>query len=582
MVKSVMEQALTLWGSPGVQELLSPVRTLSSISAMFWMLARLADGVMAALKRLLPEGVSILLSILYFIALSVVYAAMMFYPAFEGQWHPSLIWREVFGLFFMYIMLCVTFTDLSTRRLKPLAEPGFFFGVSTYLFLVMVPALVRQPVLAELHRVLQLFAAGGWGNVMTVLTILVLVWSLIFRAVFGIAFSLGPLLYSLRSIKAPFIRHGSQARSAGGDVSLGHSWLVLSLLIGGACFAAYCWPQIRAAGAAAVPAIRSRARSPEAASAAARLWRVLPAVSFTTVNSLPRRGPVAVLSRPVFRRLLSAADEEDRWLAAAALDRVDPDFRISQAGLFRSTAAASAPCVWKGQAFRVLMRPLPGDDPAKTRTYWILDDHGVHFSGLGPGEFQPVAGSAGCAVAVFGSAGGTVLLPFTEAPQAPGAAPHLWLAAYDPVRRKVLAATRAGENASGNFELSAMAEDVGWADAPVSTGPVGCSRACGKVLGSPVLSLATRPLVEYRSASVEDGDIRIMPRSGLTFARSGLGRIYLTLPIFELTFQFDPVAGFLNRWYRLARLSDGRQCVSVALAPKLPGLERDDNWDCDR
>ena len=583
----ISAQALALWGSPRFQELFLSVRILSSISAMFWMLARLAAVFMAALKRLLPGGVSALLGLVYGSFLSVVYATMMFYTAFQGQWHPSLVWREAVGFGFMFVILGVTFAGRSAKRLMPLGTLGILIGVGAYLFLA--PALARQPALAEFHRVLELFAAGGWGNVMTAFTVLLVAWSLLSWTVSEVAFSLSPLLYRLHLVKVPRIRFskrgGGDERpdwNSGAAASLGRSWFMLSLLVAAACLAAYWWPKLRAAGAAAAPAIQSRAQSPEAAAAAAKLRRVLPAVSFAAVRALPREGSMAELARPVFRNLLSAPAAADRWLAAAALDRLDPDFSIAPAELFGSTAAAVLPCSWKGQAFQVLMAPLPGDDPAKTRTYWISDDRGVHFSGVGPGEFREVAGSSGCALAAFGSAGGPVLLAFTEAAQAPGAAPHLWLAAYSPERREVLSAARVGENASGDFALSATKGGVAWADAPASTAAAACSRDCGKVLGSPVLSLTTEPLVEYRSASVEDGAVRVVPRSGRTFAYSGLRRNYASLQVFETAFQFDPAVGFLNRWYRLARLADGRRCVSVALDPALPGREQDEAWACDR
>jgi len=364
--------------------------------------------------------------------------------------------------------------------------------------------------------------------------------------------------------------------------SLGRSWFMLSLLAGLAGLAAYWWPMLRAAGAAAAPAIQSRAQSPEAAAAAARLRRVLPAVSFTAVNAMPRSGAMAELARPVFRGLLSAPSKADRWLAAAALDRLDPAFRISTTELFGSTAAAVLPCAWKGRNFEVLLQPLPGDDQAKTRTYWISDERGVHFTGVGPGEFREVAGSGACAVAAFGSVDDSVLLAFTEAAQAPGAAPHLWLAAYDPGQREVIGAARAGENASGDFALTAAEDGVVWADAPASTAAAACSGGCGRVQGSEAVSLTTQPLVEYRGARVAGGAVKIIPNSARTFAHSGLNRNYGSLALFELVFQFDPVAGFLNRWYRLAELADGRHCVSASLDPALPGLEAKEDWACDR
>jgi hypothetical protein len=591
MLDLLLAQAIVLWGSPQFQELWFPVRILSSVSAMFWMLARLADMFMAVLRRLLPGELSALLNIVYDMLLSAGYAAMMFCTAFQGQWHPSLLLREAVGFVFMYIMLGVAFTDSSTGQLKPSAAPGFFLGVSAYLLLGVVPALARRPALLEFHRVLELFAAGGWGNVMTLLTVTLILWSLLSWAVYEVAFSLSPLLYRLRIIKAPFVHftdpvqdddESPVVRRNAVVASLRHSWFLLSLLAAGACLGAYWWPKLRGFGADVIPAIRSQAQSPETAAAALKLLRVLPAVSFTAVSSLPRQSRIAELARPVFRDLLSAPAAADRWLAVAALDRIDPGFSISPAELFRSTAAASLPCSWKGRTFQVLMLPLPGDDPVKARTYWISDDRGVHFSGVGPGEFREAAGAGDCALAAFGSTDGSLLMAFTETPQTPGDAPHLWLTAYSPERREVITAARVGENAAGNFALSAAKDGVSWADAPAGTAPAACSRDCGTVLGSPVLSLTMEYLTEYRSAGLAGGTIRIMSSSDRTFAYSGLNRNYKSLSDFELAFRFDPVAGFLNRWYRLARLADGRQCVSAALDPALPGLEQNDAWACGR
>ncbi|MDD5627665.1 MAG: hypothetical protein PHU21_01280 [Elusimicrobia bacterium] len=589
MTGTVLAKALALWYSPAFQELLRPVRTLSAISAMFWMLARLAALFMAGLKTLLPEELGVLLAIVWNIVLSVAYAAMMFYTALQGNWHPSLPAREACGFVFMYVMLGVTFTDRATGRLQPVARPGFFIGISAYLFLALAPSVARLPVFAESHRVLELFAAGGWGNVMTALTAALMLWSLLAWTVSEVAYSLSPLLFRLKLIKAPLIRFrdlpadgedGAPARRIGAVPSMRRSVLMLALLAAGAGAALRWWPQLRAGARAAAPAIQSRAQSPQAAEAAARLKRVLPAVSFTAVRSLPRQGPVAELARPAFRKLLAAPAQADRWLAAAALDRVDPSFRISPQELFRSTAAASWDCAWQGRAFQVLMQPLPGDEPAKTRTYWVLDERGLHFTGVGPGELSEVAGSSACAVAAFGSADGALLLAFTEAPAEPGAAPRLWLTAYSPTRREVLAAARLGENASGDFALAEAAGGVVWADAPASTAAAACRGDCGEVLGGRALSSAVEPLVEYRRSAAAGGAIRTAASLEQTFAHSGLDRHFASLAAFARAFRFDPEAGFLNRWYRRARLVDGRDCVSVALDPSWPGWEAKDAWTC--
>ena len=589
-MESNLAQVLAVWNSPELQSLVVPLRILSSISAMFWMLARLANLVMVLLKKMLFDEVSALLSVVYAIALSVVYAAMMFYTAMQGQWHPSLLWREACGFGFMYVMLGVTFTDLSTRRLKPHTLPAFFLGVCAYLFFVRAPGVARHPGLVEFHRVLELFAAGGWGNVMTALTVLVTIGSLIAMVASGLAFGLSPLLYRLRIIKQlpvhfDFSRPGEEGgmgRSYAVAPSLARSWFLLTLLLGGAGMMFYWWPKVRAAGEAAAPAIQSRAQSPEAAAAAAKLRRVLPAVSFSAVSALPRRGTMADFAAPVFRGLLSAPGEADRWLAAAALDRLDPDFRISREELFRSTAPAVLPCAWKGRSFDILLQSLPGYAPEKTRTYWIADGRGVHFTGVGPGEMWEVPGSSACVAAAFGSGNGSVLLAFIEASSGPGAAPQLWLSAYDPKRREVIGAVRAGGNAGGDFSLSAAGAGLVFADAPVSSAAAACNGGCGVVMGVQVQSVATEPLAEYRGAMVDAGAIKILPLSDLTFEHSGLEGNYRSLGAFEAAFRFDPAAGFLNRWYRMARLADGRKCVSVALDPALPGVEEAAAWACDR
>jgi hypothetical protein len=585
----LLAKALALWSSPQLQALLRPLLVLSSISAMFWMLARLAGVFMFLLKSLLPEEVSALLSILYSMVLAAAYATMMLYTALLGQWHPSLLWREACGFVFMYVMLGVTFTDRSTKRLHPYAKPAFSIGMGVYLFLAVVPALVRRPALIESHRVLELFAAGGWGLVMTALTVALMIWSFLSWGVGEIAFSLSPLLYKLGLIKAPLIRFsaapaqdddGTPARRIGMIPSLRRALVMLLILLGGAWAVLYWWPRLRAGAAAVAPALQSRAQSPEAAAAAAKLKRVLPEVSFTAVRTLARRGPMAELARPVFRSLLNAPSEADRLLAAAALDRMDPSFRISPRELFRSTATPALECSWAGQGFQVLLRSLPGDDPVKTRTYWISDERGVHFTGAGPGELQPVAGSSACAVAAYASAGGALLLAFTEAVSEPAASTHLWLAAYDPGRREVLDAARVGENGTGSFALAPAADGVSWADAPASTGAAACRSDCGKALGSRIESASTEPLVEYRSAAVQDGALKTDPEPEMTFARSGLRRFFASRRDFEHAFRFDPGVGFLNRWYRLARLADGRECLSVALDPTIPGWEDSGAWVC--
>ncbi len=580
-MEQYFQQALLIWSSPGFQELLVPFRTLSSISAMFWMLARLADLAMAVLKRLLFEEVWSLLHAGYAIALAAAYAAMMFYTSLHGQWHPSLLWREVCGFGFMYVMLGVTFTDLKTRKLKPHAPLAFVLGVAGFLALSRAPGLARHPGLAEFHRVLELFAAGGWGYVMTGLTVLVTLGSLLVLAVSEAAFGLSPLLYRLKIIKTPPVRFDFSGAGRGVRPGLARSWFILTLLAGLGTAGFYLWPRLRAAGEAAVPAIQSRAQSPEAAEAAAKLQRVLPAVSFTAVSALPREGTVAELSLPVFRGLLAAPREADRWLAAAALDRLDPFFSVKRGKLFSAAPAAELACDWQGRSFRVLLQPLPGDEQGKARTFWLEDGRGVHFSGVGPGEFDVVAGSTACAVAAFGSKDGSVLLAFTEAGAGPGAAPQLWLSAYHPERREVIAAARAAANFSGDFALAAAAPGAVFADAPAAPG-VACSAKCGKVLGVGALRIAVEPLVEYRGAMADGGAIKVLPLSELTYEKSGLVKNYKSLERFETVFRFDPAAGFLNRWYRLAELADGRRCASAALDPALPGLEESAAWACDR
>ena len=581
VLETLLAKALDFWISQKLQELLRPFLVLSSISAMFWMLAHLASFFVFILKRLLPEEVSALLSILYSMVLAAAYATMMLYTALLGQWHPSLLWREACGFVFMYVMLGVTFTDRRTKNLYPYASPAFFLGLGVYLFLAVVPALVRLPALIEFHRVLELFAAGGWGLVMAAFTVALMIWSLVSRIAYEIAFGLSPLLYKLGLIRAPMIRFSADgARRTGVIPSLRRALLMLILLLGGTWAALNWWDNLLAGAAKVGPAIQNRAQSPEAAAAAAKLKRVLPEVSFTAVRTLARQGPLAELARPVFRNLLAAPSEADRLLAAAALDRMDPSFRISPRELFRSTATAALECSWSGAAFQVLARSLPGDDPAKTRTYWVADERGVHYAGVGPGDIQPVAGSSSCAVAAYASAGGSVLLAFTEAVPEPAVSTHLWLAAYRPGRQEVVDAGRVGENRTGDFGLSATAEGVSWADAPASTGAAACRADCGKVLGVPALSLATEPLAEYRSAAFRGGALKTAPEPGLTFMRSGLRRYYDSLPAFKRAFRFDPGVGFLNRWYRLARLADGRECLSVSLDPTLPGWEDSGAWVC--
>lgn len=581
-MESLQSQLFALWASPEFQAALAPVRTLSSVSAMFWMLARLADLLLAGLKKLIFDEVGALLTFLYASALAAGYAAMMFYTALQGGWHPSLLWREICGFGFMYVMLGVTFTDSRTGRLKPYTPAAFVVGVCAYLFLARAPSFARLPQLAEFHRVLELFAAGGWGNVMTALTVVVTAWSLLRRAASEISFGLSPLLYRLKIIKALPVRFDFSEGGRGAAPSLARSWFILTLLAGGAAVTFYWWPKLRAAGEAAAPALQSRAQSPEAAAAAAKLRRVLPAVSFTTVSAMPRQGVMADFAVPVFRGLLEAPGEADRWLAAAALDRLDPAFRIRPEQLFRSTAPAALPCAWNGRAFDLIAAALPGDDPAKTRTYWLSDGRGVHFSGVGPGELAEVGGSTACAAAVFSTASGALLLAFTEASAGPGDPRHLWLAAYDPQRREALGAARAAASHSGEFNLSAAASGPVFADAPALPGKESCVNGCGRVQGSAARSIAVEQLAEYRGALVEKGTIRVLPLAELTYERSGLGRQYGSQARFEAAFRFDAAAGFLNRWYRRAVLEDGRVCVSAALDPALPGLEESAAWACDR
>jgi hypothetical protein len=580
----LLSQILDLWIAHKLSELLRPFLVLSSISAMFWMLAHLASFCVFILKTLLPEEVSTLLSILYSMVLAVVYAAMMFHTALLGQWHPSLLLREASGFVFMYVMLGVTFTDRSTKRLYPYAKPAFFMGMGAYLFLAVVPALVRRPAFIEFHRVLELFAAGGWGMVMSAFTVLVIVWSLTSRIAFEIAYSLSPLLYKIGLTKAPMIRFSAAgedgARRIGTIPSLRRALVMLIILLGGTWAALRWWDQLAAEAAKVAPAVRSRAQSPEAAAAAAKLKRVLPEVSFTAVRTLARRGPMAELAKPVFQGLLDAPSESDRLLAAAALDRMDPSFHITAGALFRSTDTVVRECSWAGHPFQVLTRSLPGDDPAQTRTYWFSDDRGVHYAGVGPGDIEPIAGSSTCAVAAHASEPGTVLLAFTETVAEPAATRHLWLTAYHPARREVLDAGRVGENRGGDFGLSPLGEAVSWADAPASTGAATCRSECGRVRGTQALSLTTKPLAEYRSAAVRGRALKTFPEPGLTYARSGLRRFFESQEAFRRAFRFDPGVGFLNRWYRLAQLADGRECLSVALDPTLPGWEDAEAWIC--
>ncbi|MBI5239754.1 MAG: hypothetical protein HY926_04720 [Elusimicrobia bacterium] len=584
MLQTLLAKALDFWIAHQLQDLLRPFLVLSSISAMFWMLAHLASFCVFVMKTLLPEEISTLLSILYSMVLAVVYAAMMFHTALLGQWHPSLLWREAAGFVFMYVMLGVTFTDRKTKHLYPYAQPAFFLGLGAYLFLAVVPALVRRPALVEFHRVLELFAAGGWGVVMTAFTVLLMVWSLVSRIAYEITYSLSPLLYKLGLIRAPMIRFSEGgadgARRIGVIPSLRRALVMLIILLGGTWAALYWWDNLLAGAAKVGPAIQSRAQSPEAAAAAAKLKRVLPEVSFTAVRTLARRGPVAEFAKPVFQSLLAAPAEGDRLLAAAALDRMDPSFHITAGALFRSTETAAQDCSWAGQRFQVLTRSLPGDDPSQTRTYWVSDERGLHYSGVGPGAIEPLAGSSACAVAVHPAEGGAVLLAFAETVTAPAATTHLWLAAYNPGRREVVDAGRVGENRGGDFGLSPLGDGVSWADAPASTGAAVCRADCGKVRGTQALSLTTKPLVEYRSAAVRDGGLKTFPEPGLTYARSGLRRFFENQGPFQRAFRFDPGVGFLNRWYRLAQLADGRECISVALDPTLPGWEDEGAWLC--
>jgi len=586
----LIAQALELWRSPEVQEFLRPLLVLSSISGMFWLLARLAGLLMYLVHAILPDDLSGPLAVVYNMVLALGYATMMFYTALLGRWHPSLMVREMSGFVFMYLMLGAAYTDRSTRRINRYAKHGFVLGLLAYLFFATIPSWMRHPALVEFHRILELLAQGGLGYVMTALTLLCMVWSFFTRGVGEIAFALSPICYRLGLIKAPLIRFRQESpdeedetaasRREGVVPTLRRALLVLALLLVAGTALWLWWPRLRARAGVVAPAIQSQVQSPEAASAAADLRRVLPEISFTAVRTLARRGPVAQVALPVFRRLLTAPAEQDRLLAAAALDRMDPDFHISALELFRSTDTPAWNCAFAGRRFQVLVKSLPGDDPVKSRTFWIADGRGVHFTGLGPGPIQEVSAASGCAVAVFGSREGALLLAFTEPTRFSGS--YLWLTAYQPQRQEVLDAARVGENAGKGFALLPAADRVSWAEVPANGGGAACRGDCGPVLDSRAVSLANEALVEYRSASVLGGVIKAFPEPEQTFAQSGLDKFFFDRTAFERAFRFDPAMGFLTRWYRLAKLADGRECLSVSLDPSWPGMAEANPWHCVR
>jgi hypothetical protein len=283
----------------------------------------------------------------------------------------------------------------------------------------------------------------------------------------------------------------------------------------------------------------------------------------------------------------------------------------------------------------VLYQSLPGDDPAKSRAYWIEDAKGVHFTGIGPGEMREVPGASGraaaasggevaassgtaaaapsdgeaaassgtaaaapsggeaaassgtaaaapggCAVAAFPSDGGSVLLAFTEPAKPVGF--HLWLCAYHPGEQAVLDSARVGESGTSDFKLAPVQDGAAWADVPPSSGTASCVKDCGEVLGSKALSIATEGLVEYRSARVLGGSIKTVLEPNQTFAAADMKRFFGSLPAFEKAFQFDPAAGFLTRWYRRAKLADGRECLNLELDRSMPGFSGRDAWTCAR
>ena len=269
-MEPMIARALEVWRSAALQEALRPLLVFSSISAMFWLLARFSGALAYAIARVLPEELGSLLAVFYNLALALLYSTLMFFTASTGRWHASAVWREACGFAFLYVALGAAYMDRSTRQINAYAWPGYVAGLSGYLLLAFWPSWADQPLLAELHGLLAALSDGGVGYVLTALAGLYLLFSLFSQGLSGVFFSLSPLLYRLGLVKAPPIRLRARDGASASGPSLTAALAMLAVPVALAAGACHWWPRLRPLA----PAALSQAPAPEAL--ARSLRRLLP------------------------------------------------------------------------------------------------------------------------------------------------------------------------------------------------------------------------------------------------------------------------------------------------------------------
>jgi len=188
------------------QAFLQSLLLLSSVSSIFWLLAKLSGAMMFLLHALLLDELGSLLAVFYNIILAVVFSAIIFLAAFMDAAPGSLLWREMGGFVFLYIALGAVYADRPTRQVNAYGWPGYAAGLAAYLLFAMKPLLLKRPELVAFYRLTEDLGTGWLGWLLTAVMVAGISLRLLRRGLRELFFLLSPMLWFFGVIRHPPIR----------------------------------------------------------------------------------------------------------------------------------------------------------------------------------------------------------------------------------------------------------------------------------------------------------------------------------------------------------------------------------------
>jgi hypothetical protein len=206
LIESIVQIATAFWQHPGVRDAARAFFYLSSVSTVFWMLARCSAVFVYLVHGMLLDEFGTLLAVIFNILLAVAFAGMMFLSAVLGNGPGVLVWREAYGFLFLYLALGAAYMDQSSQDINAYSWPGYVVGLAAYLLFACFPGLLDHREFIDVYRAIAALGMGWFGWLLTGLMVIQIGVGFVRRGLQGMFMVLGPWLWYLRIIRHPPIR----------------------------------------------------------------------------------------------------------------------------------------------------------------------------------------------------------------------------------------------------------------------------------------------------------------------------------------------------------------------------------------